>query len=96
MERDAPLTSLAGVAAVDAPLGRDGSVSVRLRFASPGEVGAGGIDGGVRVPLSAAIVIESARSRSQVMAWRRATRSGGSARTAAATSNFCDETRPVL
>ena len=47
-------------AVVDAPLGRLASVSVRLRFAIEGDVGAGGSDGGVRAPLATAMVMAAA------------------------------------
>lgn len=49
-EGAAPLASFAG-AGGDAPLAMTASVSVRFRFASEGDVGAGGRDGGVRSPL---------------------------------------------
>lgn len=47
-------------AAVDAPLDTIASVSERFRFASDGDAGAGGSEGGVRVPLAAAMVMMGA------------------------------------
>jgi hypothetical protein len=51
-ERPAPLVTVPG-ADEDAPLGRieEGGVSERFRFASDGDVEAGGKTGGVRTPL---------------------------------------------
>src|SRR6478735_4245525 len=49
-EGAAPLASFAG-AVEDAPLAMAASVSVRFRFASDGDAGAGGRDGGVKAPL---------------------------------------------
>jgi hypothetical protein len=40
----------------DAPLGTIGPVASCLRFANDGDAGAGGSDGGVRVPLAAMVI----------------------------------------
>jgi hypothetical protein len=55
-EGAAPLTSFAG-ATGDAPLAMAASVSLRFRFASVADVGAGGRDGGVEAPLVAADMV---------------------------------------
>jgi len=61
----------------DAPLATCASVSVRFRFASDGDAGAGGSDGGVRAPLAEAMVMGVRAVRDAgAMPSRRATRSG--------------------
>lgn len=51
----------------DAPLGTMARVPVSFRFATDGEAGAGGSDGGVRVPLAVAMVTTGAVGDARVM-----------------------------
>lgn len=79
-ERLVPFTAF--LLTVDAPLERTAiSASERFRLASDGDDGAGGRDGGVRVPLVAAMmVMEGAVCDAEAMRLIRATRSGPSSR----------------
>jgi hypothetical protein len=63
--------ALCPCAGPDAPLGTIAWVSGSLRFAADGEVGASGSDGGVRVPLAAAMVTSGCcwRCASDVVGW---------------------------
>ena len=62
---------------VDAPLVAIARVSSSLRFAADGDAGAGGSDGGVRVPLAAAMVtLGLLFGDARVMPWDGTTRSG--------------------
>lgn len=95
MESTSPRTLCSGIvtpftdfvdAVADAPLRASGLDPVRFRFVSEGvgdgegEVGAGGSDGGVRVPLAATVVMLMVMMGDVrdvgVMPWRGATRSG--------------------